>query len=447
MSVINNVLKDLESRSSQFTPIEIASVENQITQKPQRSVSYALALLSILLLAGLSFGLYLFQQERLEPNKQAEPASIAPAPIEPPVPAPVEPVLPANQIIDLQIRESTDDMSLEFTLREKVISYLKERTENSFVYRLRNIRSEIVAPIIRQNRWIEHLELLENDEGVDVSFRTATDVLVETRQMSEGGNRIWSIKLKKMVRPVEIAMQAEAATVVPVEIPKIDTGVTGVVETEAGQKPEAPTETVAEPKVVKLEIKSSQEKLSESELLQKARVYINNRRWDEAQTLLQKLIDGPEDLAARTSLLSIYLQRRQAARFSALVRESIARYPQQALFKTEYARSLFQLRGYAEVIELLGAEKDANATQLALIAASYQRIDQPRQALVYYQQSLNIDARQAKNWIGLGISQEQTAQLKGALRSYRMAAKIGRLNTRLQAFVADKIKQLDAVVD
>jgi len=99
------------------------------------------------------------------------------------------------------------------------------------------------------------------------------------------------------------------------------------------------------------------------------------------------------------------------------------------------------------VIELLGAEKDANATQLALIAASYQRIEQPRQALDYYQQSLNKDARQAKNWIGLGISQEQTSQLKGALRSYRMAAKIGRLNTRLQAFVADKIKQLDAVVD
>ena len=450
MSVINSVLKDLESRSSQFTPIEIAAVENLTERKPKQTVSYAIALLSILLLAGLAFGFYLFQQGRVVANNQSEPASMTPARVTQQIQLPVEPALPANQIIDLQIRESIDDMTLEFSLREKVVSYLKERTEHSFVYHLKNIQSEIVAPVISQNRWIEKLSLLARDEGVDISFRTVTGVLVETRQNSEDGTQVWSIKLKKVARPVEVVKQVEVPVRAAVEAPKGDSKTTKVVEMieqKIEAPAEAPAEVAVETKVVKLDIKSSQKKLSSGEQLQKAWVSIKNRRWNEAETVLLGLIEGPQDLAARTRLLSIYLQRQQAGRFSTLVRESIDRYPQQALFKTEYARSLFQLKGYAEVIELLRAERDANATQLALLAASHQRLDQHQQALDYYQQSLNKDARQSKNWIGLGISQEQTAQFEDARRSYATAAKIGKLNTRLQAFVEERMEQLAAVVN
>jgi hypothetical protein len=446
MSVINSVLKDLESRSSQFTPIEIASVENLTERKPKQTVSYAITVLLILLLVGLAFGFYLYQQKRVVANNQSELASIIPARITQQIQLPVEPALPANQIIDLQIRESIDDMTLEFSLREKVISYLKERTEHSFVYHLKNIQSEIVAPVISQNRWIEQLSLLARDEGVDVSFRTVTGVLVETRQNSEDGKQVWSIKLKKVTSPVEVVKQVEVPVQATVETSKGDSKTTLVAET-IEQKIEAPAGVAVETKVVKLDIKSSQKKLSSGEQLQKARVSIKNRRWNEAEKLLLELIEGPQDLAARTRLLSIYLQRQRAERFSTLVRESIDRYPQQALFKTEYARSLFQLRGYGEVIELLGADQDANATQLALLAASHQRLDQHQQAVDYYQQSLNKDARQSKNWIGLGISQEQTAQLEAALRSYATAAKIGKLNTRLQAFVDKRMEQLAVVVN
>jgi predicted Zn-dependent protease len=281
---------------------------------------------------------------------------------------------------------------------------------------------------------------------VDVSFRTVTGVLVETRQNSEDGKQVWSIKLKKVTSPVEVVKQVEVPVQATVETSKGDSKTTLVAET-IEQKIEAPAGVAVETKVVKLDIKSSPKKISSGEQLQKARVSIKNRRWNEAEKLLLELIEGPQDLAARTRLLSIYLQRQRAERFSTLVRESIDRYPQQALFKTEYARSLFQLRGYGEVIELLGADQDANATQLALLAASHQRLDQHQQAVDYYQQSLNKDARQSKNWIGLGISQEQTAQLEAALRSYATAAKIGKLNTRLQAFVDKRMEQLAVVVN
>jgi len=42
VSVINNMLKDLDIRSSQFTPIEIATVGPAVTHKPGHS--YAMRL-------------------------------------------------------------------------------------------------------------------------------------------------------------------------------------------------------------------------------------------------------------------------------------------------------------------------------------------------------------------------------------------------------------------
>ena len=329
MSVINEVLKDLENRSSQFTPIDIASVQNLSARKPEHSVSYAFILLLILLLAGLSFGVYQFQQEMTAINKQTEMVTIVTAANTQQVLQPVGPILPANQIIDLQIRESVDDMKLDFFLREKVTSYLKERTENSFVYRLKNIQSEIVAPVISQNRWIRQFSLTTKDEGVDISFRTVTGVLVETRQNLEDGQQVWSIKLKKVASPDQIVRNIDAPVKTTVKSPKAEIKKPKLVESRPRPKIKAPVESVAVTRVVKLDIKSSKAKSSSSEQLHQARVYINKRRWSEAETLLLSLIDGRQDLAARTLLLSIYQQRQQLESFSILVSESMGLYPQQ----------------------------------------------------------------------------------------------------------------------
>ena len=451
MSIINNVLKDLERRSSQFTPIDIASVENLVVQKPKKAFPYATALLMILVLASLAIGLYLSQQVSVKAENQIELAPVTPDPIMQPVPLPDESVLPVNQIVDLQIRESVDDMTLKFSLRGKVVSYLKERTKNSFIYHLKNIESEIVAPNISHNRWIEEFSLTGIDEGMDISFRTATGVLVETRQHLEDGKQIWSIKLKKIISPVHLTTQIKLPVKKSTKIPKAENKAIEVVKIKPVPKVEATLEATleapSEAKVVKLDIRSSQVKLSSREQLQKARVSIQNRRWNESEKLLRALIDGPQDMAARTLLLSIYQSRQQTGSFSVLVRESIQLYPQQALFITEYARSLFQLKAYTEVIDLLSVQQDANPPQMALLAASHQRLDQHLQAIDYYQQSLNQDSRQVKSWIGLGISQEQSAQFEAALRSYTTAASLGSLNSRLKDFVDKRINQLAQVAN
>ena len=125
----------------------------------------------------------------------------------------------------------------------------------------------------------------------------------------------------------------------------------------------------------------------------------------------------------------------------------MTKYPDDLLFKTEYARSLCQAAAYRSVIELFANENSQNANQQALVAASYQRLDEHESAVRHYQLALEQDAANAKNWIGLGISQEHTAALEAALFSYRQAAKLGNLNNRLQAFVDQKTRTLGQVLN
>jgi cytochrome c-type biogenesis protein CcmH/NrfG len=125
----------------------------------------------------------------------------------------------------------------------------------------------------------------------------------------------------------------------------------------------------------------------------------------------------------------------------------MAKYPDAALFKTEYARSLFQSAAYRAVIELFANEISIDVTQQALVAASYQRLDEHEDAVKYYRLALAQDANNARNWIGLGISQEHTAALAEALNSYQRAVKLGGLNSRLRAFVAARRSTLEQVLN
>ena len=440
MSVINNVLKDLESRSSQFVPIEIKSVESAVAGKPARSINLIIPFFLLLVAAAI---LWFYQNQQKSPETVNTPEIVSEAPV---VVVPVTPeiveVVEHNQIIGLQINESVDHMSLEFSLQAKVISYLKERSENIFVYYLKDIRSEIVAPVMRDNQWIEQLSISPAGEGVDITFRTASGVLVETRQQLQGDEQVWAIKLKKSPPPKVIVKLVEAPIPVakqqaPVVSAKVETA-----DNDNQPQAGAAVEAITEAKVVKLDIRSSQPKLKPDERLQKAVNLLRKRRWSQAEVLLQGLIDGPNDLVARRHLLSLFEQTRATSRFSALLGASIERYPQESIFQIAYARTLFKTGAYRGVIEYLQNINNANATQLALFAASYQRLDQHQNAIDYYRQSLDKDGQQAKNWIGLGISQEHTAQLKDALRSYQIAARLGGINTRLQAFIEKRSDQL-----
>ena len=204
MSVINSVLKDLEARESGFTPIEIDSVQAAPAIRRERR-PLLLAAVTVLLLAAAAW-FYLQMQtlpaiaaplarsavdeqsavivaadhgssqdqlaepvldaQESTPNQQSpvEDTAVDIAAVE--NSAPVE-TSPPNRIVGLQIRESEQEMRMEFVLTEKVVAYLRERGENSFGYHLRDIESQIDAPQISNNPWIRTLDI-ESSESTSV---------------------------------------------------------------------------------------------------------------------------------------------------------------------------------------------------------------------------------------------------------------------------------------
>lgn len=467
MSVINNVLKDLESRESHFTPIEITSVAASPAARRDLKPA-ALVIMSILLLAAAAW-IYLQRQSvpgaaapaSLSANEtgavvamKADTSVVAAASYEEP-PAIVDDgvgvvsdQMIGNQIIGLQIRESEQDMRLEFVLRDRVVAYLKQRGENSFGYHLRDIESQIVAPVISGNPWITDLAITTSAQGVDIQFETTAEILVETRQNLVDGEPVWAINLRKAL-PQAVAVPLAEQTAA-VEFPALESAPEAVTPVESRAPPavtEAASIAEAPAPVVKLEIKSTNPNAKSANQLEYSVELINSGRYADAESLLQGLLGGAEDHGARQHLLALYNGQQHTDRYHRLARESAAKYADDAVFRTEYARSLFQNTDYRAVIRLFSAETGLDSGQQALVAASYQRLDEHAAAIRHYQLALEQDASNAKNWIGLGISQEHGAELEAALDSYQRAGKLGNLNNRLQAFVERRSNTLNQALN
>jgi MSHA biogenesis protein MshN len=174
---------------------------------------------------------------------------------------------------------------------------------------------------------------------------------------------------------------------------------------------------------------------------------MNSGRLEDAEKLLRELLGGSHDYSARKHLLVLYDRMKRPARVQSLLESSLQTYPQDPLLQTEYARLLFQSAAYARVIALLVSNSTLSADQHALIAASYQRLDQHQEAMLYYEQALLQDPQNARNWVGLGISQEYSSKHGEALASYQRAGRLGSLNERLRAFAAERSARLQQVVN
>ncbi len=441
MSIINNALKDLESRSSQFTAIGVTSTGTTSVSKLRQSLPSILAFF-LLVTIGIVFWFYQASQhdsdvvsdkksKEVQINEQRLVEDVSVLPI-----TDVQKL--SNQIIGMQLRESDKTISLEFSLREKVVSYLKERSEKRIVYHLKDIQSEIVAPIIRDNRWIEQLVMSVQADGVDINLITAANVSVETQQQRLGEEIVWTITLSKLPAPEVI-------------VPVISVQKNQVVKVEALTQPDEDMLDTGnaglETKVVKLEITSRDTDSDILRQLKNAQAFVKQKKFDLAEPILFGLLGSTQDLAAREFLLIVYKRNKNPSRLNELVTASMKRYPHNLVFKTRHAQSLFQLKKYQSVIDFLQIQADLNAMQLALIGASYQRLDQHQPAADFYRQSLRIEASHPRNWIALGLSEEHNANPLQAFSAYRSASQQGGLNSKLTEFVEQRISILEKVIN
>ncbi len=470
MSVINSVLRDLQKRDIRFTPIEIDTLpKSAVAQRDRRPLLLIGLLAAALVLAGWYI---VYQQARLQPVAALDtpPARIETAP---PVavqaavgrgaPTPELEIPPPNEIRGLQISETETGMRMEFVLGERVVAFLRERGENYFSYHLRDIESRVEAPLMRDNPWIVALDVAERDGGVDISFETAADVLVETRQLRAEDDVLWAISLRQaeVPPPALVATPAndppEATVAVVATTPEpagtvapTDPVIAGSSVEAAGLAVEQPPASSRESVVadeVRLDIRNVNPEARTADRLAYAVDLMNSRRHAEAETLLRGLLGGSDDVEVREHLLALYAGQGLQDRYTRLARESMLAHPQQARFATEFARTLVQAKAWRDAIELLSRRERLDGEQHALLGASYQRLDQHQSAVRHYRLALQDNDADARNWVGLAISLEHTAALTEALDAYRRAGRLGQLNERLQSFVAGRSKTLQQVLN
>jgi Flp pilus assembly protein TadD len=141
-------------------------------------------------------------------------------------------------------------------------------------------------------------------------------------------------------------------------------------------------------------------------------------------------------------LLEIARTSGDGADFQQILQTALSRYPEDETFALHRANQLFGAQKYHDLIEQLGSIESPSAAMQTLLAASYQRIGQHREAAQHYIEALKQDPRQPRNWISLGISQQHLGDREQALHAFRMAPRSGSLNQRLHDFVQARIQQL-----
>jgi MSHA biogenesis protein MshN len=82
-----------------------------------------------------------------------------------------------------------------------------------------------------------------------------------------------------------------------------------------------------------------------------------------------------------------------------------------------------------------------NAEYHSFVAALYQRRNRHAEAIEQYEIALRLAPTAGAWWVGLGISQEASDQLKQASDSFRRAKASGNLSDELVAYVDNRLKQ------
>ncbi len=444
MSVINNVLKDIKNKPSAFTPLELADVPGSTAQNYYQPLAW---ISGFVLLSVLALVIYFsIQTEMISLNMENQIVESVEVPVvfKAIDSQPVEPALKADEErTGLQFNETKDFLELSLQLPLGAQSFLKKSSENRYVFFISNAGKKVIAPDITNNAWLKSITVDETDAGLEIQFYTRDKILVETLSQEKDLFYYWSIRLKKPAiaprkeKPVKRNKQPEALVKANISeqknIVKPD-----VVEVQISEK--VRQDRVPQKKV-KLEIKPVVTGDSDAELLRKADVSIQQKSWALAQKQLEQLLNSSMDKKVRIKLLSVYQLQKNTRAMKALLAKSLQLYPQDNAFLVTDAGQLFSESQFLTLIRRYKNNLN-NLKLINLVAASFQRLNQHKNAISYFQMSLKTDSQQPRKWVSLAISQEQVSKFENSVQSYKMALRSGPLNRRLQTFIKNRLQQL-----
>jgi len=155
-------------------------------------------------------------------------------------------------------------------------------------------------------------------------------------------------------------------------------------------------------------------------------------------------------IKAREMLIGMYIKTGRVVEAKELLKKGLLSSPEYTNFAKFYARMLWDEKDTAAAIAVLtryAPNLDVDPDYHAMLAASLQRNEQHRDAARIYVQLLKIRPREGIWWVGMGISLEALGKEDEALQAYVKAKQSGNLNARLESYSKQRLISLSGVTE
>ena len=447
MSVINDMLKDLEQRGDRAAAGRGATLEGL---RPVSGESAGRRRLWIPLLVGavvLAGGAGFYAWTAGMPDPDPEPVETAPASAEAPSSPPAEQTSPEPEAAKppgfarittharpdgLRIdwvfdRESATPPRLTRDGKRLLLEVAVSPDDPALVDAL-----EATQAVIALDRG----DPADGEQRLDITLARA----VETAGLASPGPRHWRLDLA-FAAPAEAeptAQPADSSRVQPAE----QNQATRPESKETTQAPVPEPEPVAEPDPAPEADAPSVRQAPQRPGLAEIRGWVDAGRLERARSVLEKRVEQDGDIETALLFTEVLIRQNRPAEARAAIRRVLAADPGNARAVTLFGRLLVGEGSHAEAVRLLEAQPDPRPEQLALLGTALRKQGRHIEASQAYHRALQARPDEAGWWVGLGVSLENADHPRQALAAYRRAVSLPGLVNRAERFARDRIRRL-----
>lgn len=171
----------------------------------------------------------------------------------------------------------------------------------------------------------------------------------------------------------------------------------------------------------------------------------------QAEERFQRALElDKEHVAAREAWVGMMLQSGRVVEAGQLLASGLDALPGQSQFSLLLARIHMQqgeLASAAEVLETSARARSQSGDYWAMLGGIYQRMQRYNASSEAYRKALEQNPNQAVWWMGQGISMEGAGLKAQAIESYTRAEKAQGLSMELRRYVRQRLEQLGASQD
>lgn len=413
MSVINQMLKDLDERQEQAST---SAPEGYVPVQKKTNHLSVILLTVVVTLAIVASIYFFFENQRLKQDSLSE-----------------MPSLHAKQQNTQSIAKATDNTANQIssagieTVNEKgtIGKLAEQRLEQEPAQHQQSVVPN--APVNHESQMISQI----SDDGQ--------------------GKELASIKKpagdKSSVKPAKLAVQQpqfESSSVTIKQEPTVDNTEQIKPIAEQAVKSSAPQEIIKEKPILSISRKQLTPKQLVVKKMQQAEQAILEKDIEGAEKLLEDILFlQPEHKPARKQLAALWFGRKATQPALNLLAQGISLDKNDGEFRMMQAKILLELNQYQAAFNALSPLQQANNVEYQfLLATVAQQVNNEKVALESYQRLIALQPYQGRWHLGLAIAQDKQENYKAASASYHQATQLGGLSESALNFARQRLQEL-----